>query len=228
MKKLIVLLSMMILVFTGCGKAETSSIQPAVSDGSEDLVIEFQVSLDGNESMNHFNWKGNVRYMTAEDSYDAASGASLAGSTHLFMSYLYDVEGKNSMSTGLRGLFLFGVNGTSQVESDNLHALKNSDGSILIRYVHRGTAYQFLTDSKGILSLPDGKIEKRAIGTSKELEAEFTSDGTTKGVDFEKVFSSKVVTDGASPEAMYFFDGDLNVTLENGLLGMKGVLTAVK
>jgi hypothetical protein len=228
MKKLIILLSMIMLVITGCSKAETSTVQAAVSDGSEDLVIDFLVSLDGKESMNHFNWKGNIRYMTAEDSYDAESGASLVGSTHLFMSYLYDVEGKNSMSTGLRGLFLFGVNGTSQVEGDNLNALKNSDGSIVIRYVHRGTAYQFITDSKGILSLPDGKIEKRAIGTPQELEAEFTSDGTAKGVDFEKVFSSKAVADGASPEAMYFFDGDLKVTLENGLLAIQGVLTAVR
>ncbi|MBN2658155.1 MAG: hypothetical protein JXR86_13930 [Spirochaetales bacterium] len=234
MKKIILLISIVILVFTGCNKpipTSTPEAKPAaaaVSDGSEDLVIDLQVGLNGNDSMNHFIWKGNIRYMAAEDSYDAASGASAAGSTHLFMTYLYDVEAKNTMSTGLRGLFLFGVTGASQVVNDNLHAMKNSDGSISILYVHRGTAYRFTTDSKGILSLPDAKMESRKIGTPQELEAEFSSDGTAMGVDFEKVFSSNVVAENYHPEAMYFWDGDLKVTLENGVLAMTGVLTAVR
>ncbi len=233
LKKLIVLLAAFSLMLISCGKQEApvTVVQekaPAVSDGSEDLTIDFQVSLAGDESMNHFNWKGNVRYMAAEDSYDAASGASVAGSTHLFMMYLYDVEAKEAMGSSLRGLFLFGVNGASQIENDNLHAIKNSDGSIVIQYVHRGTAYRFTTDSKGILSLPEGKFESRKIGTPQELEAEFTSDGTAKGVDFEKVFSENVQWAGASKEAMYFWDGDLQVTYENDILAIKGVLTAVE
>jgi hypothetical protein len=175
-----------------------------------------------------FFWKGNIRYMAAEDTYDAVSGASALGSTHLFQSYLYDVEGKATMSTGLRGLFLFGVNPYSQIQNDNLNASKAADGTIVIQYVHRGTAYRYTTDSKGVLSLPDGSFESRKIGTPQELEAAFTSDGTAQGVDFAKVWSSDVADAGASPDAMYVWDGDLKVTLENNVLTMNGILTAVK
>ncbi len=235
MKKILLLLTAAAILLMSCGKQDApvaapqaQAQAPAVSDGSEDLTIDFQVSLAGDDSINHFNWKGNVRYMAAEDSYDAASGASAMGSTHLFMMYLYDVEAKEAMGSGLRGLFLFGVNSAAQTANDNLHAIKNSDGSIVIQYVHRGTAYRFTTDTKGILALPDGKFESRKIGTPQELEAEFTSDGTAKGVDFEKVFSSDVQWAGASRDAMYLWDGDLKVTLENDVLAVNGVLTAVE
>lgn len=200
---------------------------PAVSDGSEDLTIDVKVDLAGSDTDNFFNWKGNVRYMAAEDKFDAVSGASEKGSTHLFMMYLYDVEAKATMSTGLRGLFLYGVNGVSQMVTDNLNASKNSDGSILIQYVHRGTAFRFITDKNGILSLPDGKMDSRKIGTPQELEAEFTSDGTAMGLDFEKVWSSNVSPSGADADSMYFWDGDLQVGLEGDILTIKGVLTAV-
>ena len=233
LKRLMILLAASALVFIGCGgkpEAPTASSQApaAVSDGSEDLFIDLQVSLAGDEKINHFHWKGNIRYMAAEDSYDAVSGASALGSTHLFMAYLYDVEGKPAMGTGLRGLFLYGVNGKASMEGDNLHAVKNSDGSIVIRYVHRGTAYRFTTDASGVLTLPDGKFESRKIGTPKELEAEFTSDGTAQSVDFDKVFSRDVQWAGASKDAMYHWDGDLKVTLDNDVLAVKGVLTAVE
>ncbi|MBF9016573.1 MULTISPECIES: hypothetical protein [unclassified Oceanispirochaeta] len=200
---------------------------PAESDGSEDLTIDLQVNLAGSDIDNFFNWKGNVRYMAAEDKFDAISGASEKGSTHLFMMYLYDVEAKTTMSSGLRGLFLYGVNGASQVAVDNLNAATNADGSITIQYIHRGTAFRFTTDKNGILSLPDGNMENRKIGTPKELEAEFTSDGTAMGVDFDKVWASDVSPTGASPDSMYFWDGDLQVALEGDMLTMKGVLTAV-
>ena len=233
LKKLMVLLTVSVLVLMSCGgkqevPAAAAQAPAAVSDGSEDLVIDYQVSLAGDESTNHFNWKGNVRYMAAEDSYDAASGASAMGSTHLFMMYLYDVEGKETMGSSLRGLFLYGVNGKAVAENDNLNVTKNSDGTIVIQYVHRGTAYRFTTDSKGILSLPGGKFESRKIGTPQELEAEFTSDGTAQGVDFNKVFTKDVQWAGASKDAMYLWDGDLKVALENDVLSIKGVLTAVK
>ena len=143
--------------------------------------------------------------MAADDSYDATSGASALGSTHLFMMYLYDVEAKETMSSGLRGLFLYGVNGAAVTANDKLQASKNSDGSIVIQYVHRGTAYRFTTDKNGVLSLPDGKMESRKIGTPQEIEAGFSSDGTAMGVDYEKVWSSDITPVGANPESMYYW-----------------------
>lgn len=229
------------LVFMSCGprvapeaapeaapKAEVAAPVKAVSDGSEDLVIDWKVSLSGDESVSYFNWKSNIRYMAAEDSYDAVSGASALGSTHLFMSCLYDIEAKATMSTGLRGLFLYGVAGDGTVKADNLNASKSSDGTIVIQYVHRGTAFRFTTDSKGVMSLPKASIDSRKIGDPKAIEAEFSSDGKATGVDFDKVWSKDIVPSGASPEAMYVFDGDLQFTLENDVLAASGVLTAVR
>ncbi|WP_028974436.1 hypothetical protein [Spirochaeta cellobiosiphila] len=229
-KKLFFLLLAFPLIMIGCSKPAESSnaTTKAVSDGSEDLVIDYQVNLSMDDPASHFNWKGNVRYMAAEDKADTVSGASTEGSTHLFMMYLYDVEGKPTMSTGLRGLFLFGVNPHAQAIHDNLNASKMDDGSIVVQFVHRGTAYRFTTDSKGVLSLPDGSIEYRSIGTPQELKSEFSTDGTAAGVDFDKVWSTGVKKEGPSPEAMYFWDGDLKFTLEGDILTINGVLTSVE
>ncbi len=200
--------------------------EPPVSDGSADLTIDYQVNLAGADD-NHFTWKTNVRYMAAEDMYDAATGASAAGSTHLFMMALYDIEGKATMSSGLRGLLLFGSNPGSQTLGDNLNASKGADGSITIQYVHRGTAYKFITDSKGVLSLPETTSVTRKIGTPKEIESAFTTDGKATGVDFATVWASDVVAAGADPASMYYWSGDLQVTLEGDILKIAGVLTAV-
>jgi hypothetical protein len=236
MKKTILLSLLAVsMIFMGCGKpaAPAAAAAPAaqakaVSDGSTDLVIDFQTNLVADDADSHFNWKGNIRYMAADDYYDAVSGASAMGSTHLFQAYLYDVEGNPTMGTGLRGLFLYGVNNLAQTQNDNLNASKAADGTIMIQYVHRGTAYRFFTDSDGILSLPDGSFESRQIGTPDAIEAAFSSDGTASGVDFDKVWASDVMFAGASDKAMYVFDGDLQVTLENDILAINGVLTAVE
>ena len=234
MKKItfLVLIAMLVVFTFAACSPKTEAAAPAasvaaVSDGSEDLVIDYKVNVAGSDQGNFFNWKGNVRYMAAEDSFDATSGASVAGSTHLFMMYLYDVEAKEAMTSGLRGLFLYGVNGAEAAQNDKLEATKASDGTITVQYVHRGTAFRFTTDKNGVLSLPDGKIEMRKIGTPQEIEAAFTSDGTAKGVDYAKVWKSDVMTAGPSPESLYYWDGDLQFALAGEELTIKGALTAV-
>ena len=220
--------------FTACSpKTEVAApAAPAmesapVSDGSEDLVIDYMANVAGADQGNYFKWKGNVRYMAAEDSYDAASGASEAGSTHLFMMYLYDVEAKETMTSGLRGLFLYGINGAEAAQNDKLEAMKGSDGTITVQYVHRGTAFRFTTDSDGVLSLPDGSIESRKIGTPQEIESEFSSDGTAQGVDYATVWESGAAHAGPAADSMYFWDGDLQFGLDGDNLTIQGVLTAV-
>lgn len=231
---LFLILSVIVLGFTACSPSKTTEAAvttpvaaPAVSDGSEDLIIDYSVNVAGSDEGNFFHWKGNVRYMAADDNFDATSGASTLGSTHLFMMYLYDVEGKETMSSGLRGLFLYGVNGAASTKGDNVQASKASDGAVTIQYVHRGTAFRFTTDKSGVLSLPDGMMESRKIGTPKEIEAAFTSDGTAAGVDYAKVWSSDVKPAGANPESMYFWDGDLKIALTGDIMTISGVLTSV-
>ncbi len=237
-KKILFLLIVVSLVSFGCAKrtAEVAAPAPAeevsgaspTSDGSEDLTIAFQFNLAEDDADNHFNWKGNIRYMAADDSYDSVSGASALGSTHLFQSYLYDVEGKATMATGLRGLFLFAVNPHSQAEHDNLQASKAADGTITIQYVHRGTAYRFVTDANGVIELPWSESISRSIGTPQAIEAEFSANGEASGVDYDDVFSTGTSSHRAADDAMYKFYGALQMTLDGDILGASGSLTAVK
>ncbi|MDC7241173.1 MAG: hypothetical protein PQJ50_12530 [Spirochaetales bacterium] len=237
-KKILFLLIAVSLLSVGCAKRTAEVAEPAaveevssatpVSDGSEDLTVSFQLNLNEDDADNHFHWKGNMRYMEAEDSYDAVSGASLLGSTHLFSAYLYDVEGKNTLSSGLRGLFLFGVNAHATAEHDNVQAVKADDGTITIQYVHRGTAYRIITDAEGVIELPWSNIDSRKIGTPQEIEAAFSSNGEPSGVDYDKVWSEGTVRNRAADDAMYKFYGELQTTLEGDILAISGSMTAVK
>lgn len=258
---LIVLVLLVTITVIGCSKpaapaAPVASAAPAavkaapVSDGSEDLKIDYQVNLAKDDADNFFSFSGNIRYMAVDkDHADAVAGASALGSTHLFQSYLYDVEGKTTLSSGLRGLFLFGVNPYSQVVIDNLNASKAADGTITIQYAHRGTAYRIKTDASGNLVFPDGVFESRAIGyiasgAPQVISKDFSADGTAATIDWAKVWDSsvadgklvddtttkktgKIVKNAASADSMYYFDGKLKVTLENDILAINGALTAV-
>lgn len=267
MKKTTVLLSLIAIVLLvsfsmiGCSKAEepapvqAAAAAPApapapVSDGTEDLKISYQLNLAKADADNYFSFTGNIRYMAVDkDHADEVSGASALGSTHLFQSYLYDVEGKATLSSGLRGLFLFGVNPYDQVEIDNLNASKAADGTITIQYAHRGTAYRIKTDASGNLVFPKGSFEQRAIGyitggNPQVISKDFSADGTAATIDWTKVWDKSVasgklvdetttkktgdiVPNVANPASMYYFDGALKVTLDNDILTINGALTAV-
>lgn len=239
------------VTFLSCGGSDSTTAAAPKSDGTKDLNIDFQLNLAAADADNFFTFKGPIRYMAVEmDQPDSVTGASKLGSTHLFQSYLYDVEGKYTMSGGLRGLFLFATNPFTQIATDNLNASKAADGTITIQYAHRGTAYQITTDKKGNLAFPDGAFRKRAIGYIKSgapqvISTDFSSDKTSATVDWAKAWnanvkSGTVVTEGvdkktgdiaangADPKSMYFFDGTLNVTLVNNILKIDGFLTAVK
>jgi len=234
----------------GCTKESMPEPAPMVSDGSEDLKISYRLNVAEADAENYFSFSGNVRYLAAEkDQADEVSGASKLGSKQVFHAYLYDVEGKKTMSGGLRGLFLFATNPYRQIEIDDLNASKDADGVITIQYVHRGTAYRFITDRSGRLSFPDGGFEKRTIGYiegagPQVISMDFSTDASAATVDWSKIWDSKIasgtvikegvdrktgdiVPDIADTESMYYFDGTLAVSLENDVLGIDGFLTAV-
>ena len=215
-----------------------------------DLTIDYQVDISGRTKTSYFSFKGPIRYMDADkDHYDGVSGASLKQSTHMFQPYRYDVKGKNALADGLRGLFLFGVAGSEQAKTDNLN-VKEANGVITIQYTHRGTAYKIVTDKNGNINLPDGLFEKRAIGFIPQgkpqiISRDFSSNGTSARVDWNKVWNSSVqggkevspgsgkktgniVKDGASPDSMYYWKGSLKVELRGSILKISGNLDAVK
>lgn len=243
----------------GCAKSEPVAQAPAavpaaqaapVSDGSQDLKISYRLNVAEADPQNYFSFSGNIRYMAVDkDHADATTGASDQGSTHLFNAYLYDVEGKATLSSGLRGLFLFGVTPYEQIVTDNLNAYKTSDGKVVVQYAHRGTAYRITSDTNGKLQFPNGSFEMRPIGyiasgAPQVISKDFATDGTSSTIDWEKVWDSSVaggkVIEGsdkktgniskniASTDAQYFFDGTLDIALDNVVLSIGGALTAVQ
>ena len=253
---LIAVIVLAVVALAGCSKTEPVAVAEApamtapVSDGSEDLKIDYRLNVAAPDPENFFSFSGNIRYMAVDmDQPDENTGASAQGSTQVFHAYLYDVEGKTTLSAGLRGLFLFAVNPFEVAEGDALDASKASDGTITVQFVHRGSAYRIITDENGQLTFPDGQYQRRNIGYiqgggPQVLSTDFSADGTSATIDWDKVWDSgiaggKIVTEGvdrktgdivpygAQPDSLYYFDGTLDAALESDILTINGALTAV-
>jgi len=218
---------------------------------AQDLKIESLLELAQTSKGNYFTFTGPIRYMAAnKDHVDAATGASVGNSTELFQPYLLDVKGKNTLPNGLRGLFLFSVAVAKQRLDDNLTVTKAGNGVITVRYVHRGTAYELVTDASGKFNFPQGSYRRRAIGFiegagPQVIAKDFSADGTAAKVDWNKVWDGKVaggkevmagksaktgdiVDDSAVPESMFYWQGSLQATFDAGVLKIAGGLNAVK
>jgi hypothetical protein len=216
---------------------------------AQDLKIESVLELATTAKANYFTFVGPIRYMTADkDHVDAATGASIKNSTELFQPYLLDVKGKNVLPSGLRGLFLFSVAVPEQRVMDNLTVTK-AGGVITVRYVHRGTAYELVTDASGKFTFPQGSYRKRAIGFiegegPQVISKDFSADGTAAKVDWNKVWDEKIAggkevvagkaaktgpiaPDNVVPESFFYWDGSLQVTFDAGVLKIVGGLNAV-
>lgn len=216
-----------------------------------DLTVDYKVDVSGKTRVSYFTFKGPIRYMAAEqDHYDGVTSASLKKSTEMFQPYRYDVKGKNALADGLRGLFLFGVAGSKQAQTDKLTVDKAGNGVITIQYTHRGTAYKIVTDNKGNIVLPDGTFMKRSIGfipkdKDQIISKDFSSDQTAAKVDWGKVWNSRIkggkavasgsdkktgdiIDDGASPDSMYYWKGALKAEYTGNILTISGGLDAVK
>lgn len=218
---------------------------------AQDLKIDYQVNTAAPDAANYFTFAGPIRYMAAtKDTLDATTGASKFESTHTFMPYLYDVKGKAALPTGLRGLFLFAVAAVTQRTDDNLTATKAGDGTITVQYVHRGTAYRLVTDKAGKFTFPKGNYERRQVGYivgagPQVLSTDFSANGTAAKADWKKIWDPKtpsgkeikagvatktgpVTDDNGVAEAMFKWEGALQLSLENKILKISGGLNAVK
>ncbi len=218
---------------------------------AQDLKIDFKVNVAADDPSNYFTFTGPIRYMAADkDTLDATTGASKAGSTHFFQPYLLDVKGKNTLPNGLRGLFLFAVAAKTQRTDDNLTASKAANGVITVQYIHRGTAYKLVTDSAGKFSFPKGDYLRRAVGYiqgagPQVLGSDFAPDGKSASANWAKIWdpatpdgkvikegvankTGKIADDNGVADAMFKWEGSLQVTLEGSILKIVGGLNAVK
>lgn len=218
---------------------------------TQDLKIDYRFNVAASDKANYFTFSGPIRYMAADkDTYDAATGASIHGSTHLFQPYLLDVKGNNTLPNGLRGLFLFAVAADNQRTLDNLNVRKAANGVITIQFAHRGSAYGLITDSSGKLNFPKGNYWKRVIGyiqgaNPQVISKDFSSNGAASGIDWAKVWNpstpdgkeiaagvatktGKMTSDNAADNAMFGWSGSLQVTFDKNILTITGGLNAVK
>ncbi|MCX7948779.1 MAG: hypothetical protein N2509_01555 [Treponemataceae bacterium] len=218
---------------------------------AQDLKIDYQFNVAAADPANYFTFQAPMRYHAADkDTFDATTGASKQNSTEMFMPYLYDVQGKQVFPTGLRGLFLFAVAPEAMRQQDNLTVTRASTGVITIQYVHRGVAYKIETDRNGKLSFPKGNFVRRQIGfiqgnNPQVLHTDFSPDGSAAKVNWAKVWDSSIAAgkeiqagvatktgaitdDNGVADAMFRWEGELQVSFDKNILKISGTLKPVK
>jgi hypothetical protein len=219
----------------------------AVALSAADLTIEMRLNVTAKDYANNYlTFKGAVNSVE-KDQYvpvDATSGASKLLSTEVFNAYRFDVKGKATLPGSLRSLLLFAVADDGTRTGDNLTVTKASDGVIMIRYVHRGTAYEIVTNAAGKLPLPTTAVKMRKIGhTDNTIHPDFSSNGKPSGVDWKKVWDTsiadgktvgsttsktgKVGADVATSD-MFVWQGDFQFAFDGTYLRLFAGLDAVK
>jgi hypothetical protein len=171
------------------------------------LSIEWQKNVTALDRANdYFTFKGALGSIVKDQfdpkkKVDAVTGASKLGSTAAFNAYRLDAKGKASMPSSLRGLFLFSVSPESTRAADVLSVSKASGGAITIRYIHRGSAYEIVTDEKGQLLLPTEEIKTRKIGhTDNGIGSDFSATGKADKADWTKIWDASIA-DGTEVKA---------------------------
>ncbi len=252
MKKALILLMMMLaltsLVVAMGSKDAAPAAAAAPAAPVPTLTLDYQVNaVAADVANNYLTFKGPVASAT-KDQYDATSGASKLESTLVLNYYRNDIFGKKILPGGLRGLFLYPIASHEQMTDDAFGVVKNADGSIRIRYIHRGTANELTTDKTGKLVFPGVTVQARKIGFiagagPQVISAEFSADGTAATVDWAKVWDAKIaggkvigtstqktgdITPDAATSDLIGYEGALQLTFDGIILKMAGVLNILR
>ena len=161
----------------------------------------------------------------------------------MFNVYRWDIFGGKLLPGGLRNFFLYAVADNAIRLGDCLDVTKASDGSIQVRYVHRGTAFEFRTDSSGKLSLP-GMVRSRTVGASDNtISTDFSASGKAADLDWAKVWSAAIadgkpvgtsgartgkIVDDIADSHVYIWGGFLQFAFDGKILKVSGDLSAKK
>lgn len=197
---------------------------------AQKVSIDFRFNTEAADAKNHFNWSADGK--TVKDGFDAATGASKAQSTTAFNVVRYDNETtkKNAIPAGLRALVLYPVASWDTAVADAFTVTENKK-QLVIRFVHRGTAYQITTDSKGKIDTGDSFQIATGIadniGGKFMIKDEFLKAGGDKAnmadLDWSKI---RLIDDEAAEDATVDYDGELSASLKKGILTIKGNLKA--
>ena len=197
---------------------------------AQKVSIDFRFNTEAADAKNYFNWSANGK--SVKDGFDAATGASIAQSTTAFNIVRYDNETtkKNAIPAGLRALVLYPVAAWNTATADAFTVTANGK-QLVIRFIHRGTAYQITTDSKGKIDTDDSfKIAAGVgenVGGKFLIKDEFLKSGGDKAnmadLDWSKI---TLVDDEAAEDATVDYDGELTASVKKGILTIKGNLKA--
>ena len=197
---------------------------------AQKVSIDFRFNTEAADAKNYFNWSANGK--SVKDGFDVATGASKAQSTTAFNVVRYDNDAtkKNAIPAGLRALVLYPVSAWNTATSDAFTVTPNGK-QLVIRFIHRGTAYQITTDNKGKIDTDDSfKIAAGVgenVGGKFLIKDEFLKDGGDKAnmadLDWSKI---TLVDDEAAEDATVDYDGELTASLKKGILTIKGNLKA--
>lgn len=236
MKRRIILLSAALIAFA------------AFAAAAADLTVDMQVNTTAKDYANNYiTFKGLVSSVERDQfapGADATSGASKLFSTEVFNAYRFDVKGKAALPSALRYFMLYAVANDGIRVGDNMNVTKAASGVITIRFVHRGYAFEIVTDSTGKVVLPTTSIKLRVIGaTDNTISPDFSTNGKTTGVDWAKVWdtsiadgkvigttnvkTSKVMNDIAD-STIYLWTGAYQFSYDGKILKMTASLDAVK
>jgi hypothetical protein len=214
-----------------------------LSLAAADLTIDFQMNTTGPDyPSNYLTFKGKA--VTADkDQYDVVTSASKLESTAMFNVYRFDVQGGKTLPGALRGLFLYPVADDGTRTGDGLTVTKAADGTITVRYVHRGTANEIVTDKAGKLVLPVS-IKTRKIGhTDNLISADFSPTGKAADVNWAKVWDASLadgkvigsttsktgkITPDEANSTWYVWVGALQFSFDGKVLKIAGELNAQK
>jgi hypothetical protein len=221
----------------------------AVALSAADLTIDMQVNTAAKDYVgNYLTFKGAIASVEKDQfapGADATSGASKLASTEVFNAYRFDVKGRQTMPSGLRFVLLYAVANDAIRTGDNLTVSKSGSGALVVRFVHRGTAFEIATDAAGTIALPSATaVRKRTIGhTDNTISADFSSNGRPTGVDWKKVWDAsiadgkqvgstpaktgKVIADIADSD-IFIWQGDFHLALEGKSFKISAVLDAAR
>jgi hypothetical protein len=211
-----------------------------------DLTIEMQVNTVAKDyAGNYLTFKGLVNSVEKDQfAADATSGASKLASTEVFNGYRMDVKGIPTMPMTLRHVLLYSVADDAIRMGDNLKVTKAASGVITVRFVHRGTAYEIVTDATGKVSLPASGMKVRKIGhTDNVISTDFSASGKTADVDWKKVWDASIadgkqvgstpaktgkITADAATSDMFVWTGAYQLAFDGKILKITAGLDAKK
>ncbi|HNY16606.1 MAG TPA: hypothetical protein PK542_00610 [Treponemataceae bacterium] len=199
---------------------------------AQSVSIDERFAVSAADPANYLNWSFGGK--VTKDRYDAASGASLAGTTSAINAVRYDAPTtkKAAIPVGLWGLLLYPGSDYATATADAFTATV-SGKVVTIHFIHRGTAFELVTDNDGKFNLSSGaKIAKGLadnVGGDFVLKKEFVKAGgdpqKMADLDWSKI---TLVPDVRSPQASRWYEGSLEMKVEKGVLYVKGNLTEKK